>query len=90
MHVENSHDFEFNTEGRDPFIGHIKMCYYAIKRKNLPIYGIAGGLAKYKTPKKSKFINLSSSNKDGKPPPEESRLLEEDLYDEGTANNNLL
>ena len=90
VHVENSHDYEFNTEGRDAFIGHIKICYYAIKRKNLPIYGITGGLDKYRTPKKSKFINLRGSNKDGKPPPEENRLLEEDLYDQATANNNVI
>ena len=61
-----------------------------MNRKNLPIYGIAGGLNKYRTPKKSKFINLRGSNKDGKPPPEESRLVEEDLFDEATANNNVI
>ena len=48
--------------------------------QNLPIYGIQGKIDQYRTPKKSKFINLAGGNRNGILPPDELRLYSEDIY----------
>ena len=87
LHQENLHDYQFKSSQRDQFIYHLKECYFKIKKDNLPIYGIKGGLDKYRTPKKSKVINLRGSCTDGILPPDQNRLIEEDVFDMATACN---
>ena len=48
--------------------------------QNLPIYGIPGKIDQYRTPKKSKYINLTGANTAGILPPDELRLYSEDIY----------
>ena len=46
---------------------------------------LKGDLDKYRTPKKSKVINLRGSNVAGILPPDDNRLFEEDVYDKASA-----
>ena len=85
LHQENMHDYEFNSQQREEFLQHLKVCYYNLTKENLPVFGVKDGLDKYRTPKKSKVLNLRGSNVSGILPPNENRLFDEDVFDKASV-----
>ena len=72
IHVEDEYDYIIISKRREELMNKIKECYFKIKNKNLPIYGINGSISKYLTTK----IDLQNGME--RLPKTEFRLNEED------------
>jgi hypothetical protein len=77
LHLKDSHDYKFVCTMRGELFKVIKEQYFAIMKKNLPIFGVPEGL--------KNFVYSKKDIKNGKQkvlPDEKYRLHDEDIYDE--------
>lgn len=74
VHVSHEHDDLIICSMRDELFVHIKERYFALKNKNLPIFGVSGELKNYVTSKHEARKGLKRMPQDKK------RLYEEDVF----------
>jgi hypothetical protein len=51
VHVQNEYDYQFDSESRDEIFKQIKYYYWAIKKRNLPIYAVNDSIDEFATKK---------------------------------------
>ena len=75
IHVVQEYDYRLLYSQQKEIVDQIKTCYWHVKHCNLPIYGVNDDIGLYKTTEKDA--------KDGvdKLPPEQFRLLDEDVFE---------
>ena len=52
VHVKDEYDYRFICEAREELFESLKMCFFNIMNKNLPIYGVPAKLKEFATSKK--------------------------------------
>ena len=75
VHVKDEYDYRFICEAREELFESLKMCFFNIMNKNLPIYGVPAKLKEFATSKK----DIKAGNE--RLPPESYILASEDVFD---------
>lgn len=51
VHVQSEYDYQFDSDYRDDIFKQIKYYYWALKKRNLPIYAVKEGIDEFATKK---------------------------------------
>lgn len=79
VHISNEYDYQFDSDARDEIFTQIKYYYWAIKKKNLPVYAVSEAIDEFATKK-------TDIQKDREVQPmENSRVKAEDIYPEDAS-----
>lgn len=80
VHIQNEYDYIFDSDFRDDIFNQIKYYYWAIMKRNLPVYVVKEGIDQFVTKK-------TDIQKDIEIKPNEScRSMDEDIYPEEKGN----